>query len=61
MYADALGQRYDRPDSGWSSRVGYACRHDLALVLGGLPVLLVFVLERVAGLEVSRSATLLLH
>ncbi len=60
VYADTIGQRYDRPEVRWPQRLNHCCRHDLAILFGGLPILGAFVLERIVGLDRDRSATIAL-
>ncbi len=60
VYADTLGRRYDRPGAGWGEPLRYACRHDVALVLGGLPVLVVYLVVAAARRSVDGAATVAL-
>jgi hypothetical protein len=60
VYSDTLGRRYERPGTGWSEPLRYACRHDVALVLGGLPVLAVFVAGSLARRSLDGMTTVAL-
>jgi hypothetical protein len=60
VYSDTLGRRYAQPGTGWSEPLRYACRHDFALLLGGLPVLTVFVAGSAARQSLDGMATVAL-
>jgi hypothetical protein len=59
-YADMLGERYDHPDRRLTERVSHACRHDVTLLLGGLPVIAIFAVGRLAGLGADKGADIAL-
>ena len=56
-YVDVVGERYDHPERGLLERIGHGTRHAAILLLGGLPVLAVFGVERLAGIDDDGSAT----
>jgi hypothetical protein len=56
-YVDVVGERYDHPERRLTERIAHGTRHAGALLLGGLPVLLVFGIERLAGINDDDSAT----
>lgn len=43
-----------------SRRLTYTCRHDLPLVIGGLPLVIIYVAERLAGVDPDHSVTIAL-
>ena len=59
-YADVLGERYEHPEVQLTERVDHAVRHDVVLLLGGLPVIVIFGAARAAGVGASVGADLAL-
>ncbi|MEP6651596.1 MAG: hypothetical protein ABJA74_17035 [Lapillicoccus sp.] len=56
-YVDVVGERYDHPEYGLFERISHGGRHAAVLLLGGLPALVVFGVERLAGIDDDGSAT----
>jgi hypothetical protein len=56
-YVDVVGERYDHPERSLLERVVHGVQHGGMLLLGGLPVLVVFGAERLAGVDEDGSAT----
>ena len=54
---DTLGGRYDHPGAGFRERASHAFRHDIFLLVGGLPILVIFAVERAIGIGPDRAAT----
>jgi hypothetical protein len=59
-YVDMLGERFDHPGLRLSQRVRHACGHDVFLLFGGLPILLVFAVARAAGADTDVGADIAL-
>ena len=56
LYAKVLGSRMTQPGATVWQRVRSEAEHEAAVVEGGLPVLLCFIVLRVAGVPVAESA-----
>ena len=56
-YVDVVGEKYDHPERRLVERVAHGSRHAAILLLGGVPVLVVFGIERLAGVDTDGSAT----
>jgi hypothetical protein len=56
-YVDVVGEKYDHPERNLWQRVAHGTQHGGILLLGGLPVLVIFSLERLAGVDDDGSAT----
>ncbi len=56
-YVDVIGEKYDHPERSLVERIAHGVQHGLMLLLGGLPVLVVFGVERLAGVDDDASAT----
>lgn len=60
VYADAVGGRFDDPEHSAGHRLRHALRNNTGVLLGSFPVLLVFGVGRLAGMDVYRAAFLAL-
>ena len=58
VYADAIGGRFEDTDHSTHHRLRHALRNNTGVLLGSLPVLVVFILGRLIGLDVQDSAFL---
>ena len=56
-YVDVVGEKYDHPEYRLGERLAHGTRHAAILLLGGIPVIVVFGLERVTGVDEDGSAT----
>ena len=56
-YVDVVGEKYDHPEYRLGERLAHGTRHAAILLLGGIPVIVVFGLERAAGVDEDGSAT----
>jgi hypothetical protein len=56
-YVDVVGEKYDHPEYRLTERLAHGTWHATILLLGGLPVIVVFSLERLAGVDEDGSAT----
>jgi hypothetical protein len=56
-YVDVVGEKYDHPERNLWQRIAHGARHGGILLLGGLPVLVVFGVERLAGVDDDGSGT----
>ncbi len=52
-YADMMAEQFEHPGLRLSSRLRHACGKDVVLVVGGMPIVLVFAVERAAGVGVD--------
>lgn len=59
-YVDMLGEHLSQPRTPLWKRFEHACSHDVLLLVGGLPILLVFVVETMAGLNANLGANVAL-
>lgn len=59
-YVDAVGERYDHPDYTLPQRLGHGLQHSAMVLLGGVPVLLVVVVEGIVGVDTDTGATVAL-
>lgn len=60
VYADAVGGRFEDTDHSTHHRLRHALKNNTGVLLGSLPVLVVFILGRVLGMTVANSAFLAL-
>ena len=58
VYADAVGGRFEDTDHSTHHRLRHALHNNTGVLLGSLPVLVVFVIGRLLGLDVQDSAFL---
>jgi len=58
VYADAIGGRFEDTDHSTHHRLRHALKNNTGVLLGSLPVLVVFILGRLIGLDVQDSAFL---
>ena len=58
VYADAIGGRFEDTDHSAHHRLRHALKNNTGVLLGSLPVLVVFVVGRLLGLDVQDSAFL---
>src|SRR5690242_14180135 len=56
-YVDVVSEKYDHPERRLGERMVHGTRHAAILLLGGLPVLVVFGMERLSGVDEDGSAT----
>ncbi len=56
-YVDVVGETYDHPERTLVERIAHGAQHGGMLLLGGLPVLVIFGLERLAGVDDNGGAT----
>lgn len=56
-YVDVIGERYDHPEQPMGERIMHGTRNAAMLLLGGLPVLVVFGMEELVGVDDDGSAT----
>lgn len=59
-YADMLGEHLSRPGTGLWERFEHACSRDVLLLVGGLPIVVVFMVETAAGINANLSADIAL-
>ncbi|MBO0730137.1 MAG: hypothetical protein J2P57_12825 [Acidimicrobiaceae bacterium] len=59
-YADMLGEHLSRPGTRLWERFEHACTRDLLVLVGGLPVVLLFIAESAAGIDASLGADIAL-
>lgn len=55
-YADMLGEHFSQPGVRLWRRFEHACSHDVLLLVGGLPIVVVFMVETAAGVNASLGA-----
>jgi hypothetical protein len=60
VYADAIGGRFEDAEHSSGHRLKHALRNNTGVLLGSLPVLVVFAVGRLLGLDVVDSAFLAL-
>ena len=60
VYADAIGGRFEDTDHSTHHRLRHALQNNTGVLLGSLPVLVVFVIGRLLGMDVTNSAFLAL-
>ena len=60
VYADAVGGRFEDTDHSAHHRLRHALKNNTGVLLGSLPVLVVFVIGRLLGMTVANSAFLAL-
>ena len=58
VYADAIGGRFEDTDHSTHHRLRHALKNNTGVLLGSLPVLVVFLIGRLIGLDVQDSAFL---
>ena len=58
VYADAIGGRFEDTDHSTHHRLRHALKNNTGVLLGSLPVLVVFIIGRLIGLDVQDSAFL---
>ena len=59
-YADMLGEHLSQPGTPLWKRFEKACSHDVLLLVGGLPLVVVFMVETAAGLNANVGADIAL-
>ncbi len=59
-YVDMLGERYDHPEFGLWKSLGHSVLRDIALPIGGAPIVAIYAIERGAGVEASIGANVAL-
>ena len=60
VYADAIGGRFEDTDHSAHHRLRHALRTNTGVLLGSLPVLVVFIVGRLLGMTVANAAFLAL-
>jgi uncharacterized membrane protein SirB2 len=60
VYADMLGEHISHPGTRIWKRFEHACLHDVLLLAGGIPVVVLFTLETVAGISTNLGADIAL-
>ncbi|WP_156374242.1 hypothetical protein [Cellulomonas sp. Leaf334] len=60
VYADAIGGRFEDVDHSAHHRLRHALKNNTGVLLGSLPVLVVFIIGRLFGLDVTDAAFLAL-
>lgn len=60
VYADMLGERFSHPGVRFWKRFEHACFHDVLLLVGGIPVVVLFTVETFAGLSANLGADIAL-
>jgi hypothetical protein len=60
VYADAVGGRFEDTEHSSGSRLKHALRNNTGVLLGSIPVLAVFAVGRLVGLDVYHAAFLAL-
>jgi len=55
-YADMLGEHLARPRTSLWERFRHACSHDVLLLVGGLPIVVLFMVETAAGINADVGA-----
>ena len=58
VYADAIGGRFEDTDHSTHHRLRHALKNNTGVLLGSLPVLVVFIIGRLLGMDVADSAFL---
>lgn len=56
-YVDVVGERYDNPDHSLRDRIVHGITHASIVLLGGMPVVVIFGVEQLAGVNADDSAT----
>lgn len=56
-YVDVVGERYDNPDHSLRDRIVHGFTHASIVLLGGMPVVVIFGVEQLAGVNADDSAT----
>lgn len=59
-YADMLGEHLSQPEIPLFKRFEHACVHDVFVLVGGIPIVVVFIIETAAGVNVALSANVVL-
>ena len=60
VYADAVGGRFEDVDHSAGHRLRHALRNNTGVLVGSIPVLVVFAIGRLVGMDVYRAAFLAL-
>ena len=60
VYADMLGEKFSHPGTRLWKRLENACLHDVLLLVGGIPVVVLFTVETIAGLNTNVGADIAL-
>jgi hypothetical protein len=59
-YADMLGEHLTHPGARLWERLWHACSEDVLILVGGLPIVIVFMVEIAAGLNANLGANIAL-